>query len=157
MKKLLTVIAVTVLVLSLFSVACSGKKTSSTPTTNPPTSQEPTTTPPPPTTTSGPEPTPSHASYTSGDLCAACHDGSTAGAVPESHKDFTTDLCVLCHDVTNIEALPNDVVPDHSDFDVSLAGKCHTGAVAGALPDNHKAYSNDMCTMCHDLTDITNI
>ncbi len=151
MKKLLSVVAVALVVLALLAVSCGGGKTTTSKTTTTSTtttSTTSTTTTTTTTTTSEVPPTPStpdHSSYTL-ETCqmAGCHE-----ELPESHYYRKATSCGGCHTIGAKDPAPKEMTPAmHEEItDGAKCLECHKDA----MPENasHADSMVGMCTMCH--------
>jgi cytochrome b subunit of formate dehydrogenase len=100
--------------------------------------------------------------------CALCHAvTSLIRPAPSDHRDFAEDQCLTCHVVgeprpTRVPATATPVVteaaapagmpavPHAVDGAMAQCVTCHqVGSDANPMPENHGAYTSEMCLMCH--------
>jgi cytochrome b subunit of formate dehydrogenase len=93
--------------------------------------------------------------------CEMCHAAGGVKPMPTDHQGRTSDTCTACHKLSpgisgtpagtsapaagSPVAIPHDITGDmYKDCTT-----CHGAGKIKPFPDNHAAYTPDMCTTCH--------
>ena len=82
--------------------------------------------------------------------CTTCHGPGGAKPAPESHAAFTADMCANCHKVAETAAAPGaaPAIP-HQVEGMGECKNCHGPEGIKPSPQNHAAFTPEMCTNCH--------
>ena len=82
--------------------------------------------------------------------CSTCHGPGGAKPAPESHAAFTPDMCSNCHKAAEgaaaVGAAP--AIP-HALEGMGECKNCHGPEGIKPWPQNHAAFTPDICTNCH--------
>lgn len=96
--------------------------------------------------------------------CPLCHGEPARDlGMPVSHLRFETDDCLLCHPVdtryadrepqaAGLSLSPASDVPHPEDGIFAVCAECHHVEPRSSLPANHKDFSQETCTECHEPT-----
>lgn len=101
----------------------------------------------PATGTADPVPHPMNASTD----CQVCHGPDKVRPYPENHAAFPADMCTGCHAPTLQEGERAAAAPGipHQLAGMDDCGLCHGPEKMKPAPDNHAAFTTDLCIMCH--------
>lgn len=84
--------------------------------------------------------------------CTVCHGPDKVKPFPENHTAFTPDMCASCHQATMQEggAAPGaaPAIP-HQIEGMGECKNCHETWGIKPWPENHAAFTSDICTNCH--------
>jgi hypothetical protein len=85
--------------------------------------------------------------------CTICHGPDKVRPFPENHTAFTPDMCVSCHTATVKEggAVAPGAAPaiPHALDGMGECATCHGAAGVKPWPENHAAFTPDICANCH--------
>ena len=111
--------------------------------------------PPEQPSTGSPNPIPHPAGATTD--CQLCHGPDKVRPFPENHAAFPTDMCTGCHTPALQESDQQGEAPGpaqaptipHQLEGVAECQVCHGLEAMKPFPENHTAFTVDMCTNCH--------
>lgn len=86
--------------------------------------------------------------------CQVCHGPDKVKPFPENHAAFTPDLCTSCHQATLREGAAAPGAAPAIPHQLEGMGECKNCHAAGGIrpwPENHAAFTPDICTNCHKV------
>ena len=84
--------------------------------------------------------------------CKTCHGPDKVKPYPENHSAFTADMCAGCHQATLKEGAAAPGAAPAIPHQLEGMGECKNCHAAGGIkpwPQNHAAFTPDICTNCH--------
>jgi hypothetical protein len=82
--------------------------------------------------------------------CKTCHGPEGIKPWPQNHAAFTPDICTNCHQADVTAAAPGaaPAIP-HQVEGMGECKNCHGSEGIKPWPQNHAAFTSDICTNCH--------
>ncbi len=84
--------------------------------------------------------------------CVICHGAGAVKPFPENHTAFTPEMCANCHQATMKEGVAAPGAAPAIPHQLEGMGECQNCHAAGGIrpwPENHAAFTSDICTNCH--------
>lgn len=84
--------------------------------------------------------------------CAICHSAGAVKPFPANHTAFTPEMCANCHQTTLKEGAAAPGAAPGIPHQLEGMGECQNCHAAGGIkpwPENHAAFTNNICTNCH--------